>query len=242
MARAECARVARRDHRESGPPTSDRWRSSDPHAHRAMKIEEPVDGTLVVTYDSRALTRLMLVFTAVFLGVALYDVFVGPRGPARLIGLLGAAATCLLVAVVFLETAWFEFVRGTRTITWRRRWALQRRSGSLSFAAVQSVHAERPMGDDGTPSRRIVVRTTDGAVIPLTVGYRPDPDGEVLKTVDRIRVFLGQYTERAPMQEAERLASSGRKIDAIRVLREEQGLSLTEAKQRVDELHRPTGK
>ena len=98
------------------------------------------------------------------------------------------------------------------------------------------------MGDDGPPSRRIVVRTTDGAVIPLTVGYRPDPDGEVLKTVDRIRVFLWQYTERAPMQEAERLASSGRKIDAIRVLREEQGLSLTEAKQRVDELHRPTGK
>jgi ribosomal protein L7/L12 len=44
------------------------------------------------------------------------------------------------------------------------------------------------------------------------------------------------------MQEAERLVSSGRKIDAIRVLREEQGLSLTEAKQRVDELLRPTGK
>jgi hypothetical protein len=27
-----------------------------------MKIEEPADGTLVITYDSRALTRLMLVF------------------------------------------------------------------------------------------------------------------------------------------------------------------------------------
>jgi hypothetical protein len=203
-----------------------------------MKVQEPVAGTMVIAYDSWALTRLMSVFAVVFLGVAGYDVFIGVRGTGRLIGLLAAAGTCLGVAVIFLEAASFELVAATRTITWSRRWALRQHSGTITFASVQSVQAERPMGDDGTPSRRIVFRTTDGATVPLTVGYQPDPDGEVLKIADRIRRFIGQSSEPSPLQAVERLVASGRKIDAIRVLREEQGLSLTEAKQRVDELHR----
>ena len=203
-----------------------------------MKVQEPVAGTMVITHDSWALTRLMLVFAVVFLGVAGYDIFIGARGTGRLIGLLAAAGACLGVAVVFLEAASFEFVAASRTITWRRRWALRQYSGTIPFAAVQSVQAERPMGDSGTPSRRIIFRTTDGAAIPLTVGYQPDPDGEVLKIADRIRLFIGQSSEPSPMQEVERLVASGRRIDAIRALREEQGLSLTDAKRRVDELHR----
>ncbi len=206
-----------------------------------MKVQEPVAGTMVITYDSRALTRLMFAFAVLFLGVAGYDFYIGTRGTERLIGLLAAAATCSSVAIVFLETAAFEFVRSTRTITWRRRWALRQRSGSIAFADVESVMAERPMGDDGTPSRRIIFRTTDGVTIPLTVGYQPDPDDQVLKIADRVRAFLGQSSEQAHVQEVERLVASGRKVDAIRLLREEQGLGLTEAKQRVDELDRRSG-
>ena len=201
-----------------------------------MKVQEPAADTMVISYDSWALTRLMFVFAVLFLGIAGYDVFIGARGTDRLIGLLAAAGTCLAVAIIFLENASFEFVRTTQTITWRRRWALRQRSGTIPFAAVQSVHAERPLGDDGTPSRRVIFRTTDGSEIPLTVGYQPDPNGEVLKIAERIRVVLGHSSEQAPMQEVERLVSSGKKLEAIRVLREEQDLSLTEAKQRVDEL------
>ncbi len=201
-----------------------------------MKVQEPAAGTMVISYDSWALTRLMFAFAVLFLGIAGYDVFIGARGTDRLIGLLAAAGTCLAVAIIFLEKASFEFVRTTQTITWRRRWALRQHSGTIPFAAVQSVHAERPLGDDGTPSRRVIFRTTDGAEIPLTVGYQPDPNGEVLKIAERIRVVLGHSSEQAPMREVERLVSSGKKLEAIRVLREEQDLSLTEAKQRVDEL------
>lgn len=203
-----------------------------------MKVQEPAAGRMVITYDSWHLTRLMSAFAIVFLGVAGYDVFIGARGTDRLIGLLAAAGTCLGVAVIFLEAASFEFATTTRTITWRRRWGLRQQSGTMPFATVQSVQAERPMGDDGTPSRRIVFRTTDGATIPLTVGYQPDPDGEVLKIADRIRLVMGQGSGPSPTQEVERLVASGRTIDAIRVLREGQGLSLTEAKLRVDELRR----
>jgi ribosomal protein L7/L12 len=39
-------------------------------------------------------------------------------------------------------------------------------------------------------------------------------------------------------EELKLLIATGRKIEAVRVLRENEGLSLTEAKQRVDELNR----
>ena len=45
-----------------------------------MNLGETADGTLVVTYDGRGLTKLMLVATALFVGVAGYDLFVGARG------------------------------------------------------------------------------------------------------------------------------------------------------------------
>ena len=203
-----------------------------------MKVEEPVDGTLIVTYDSSGLTKLMLTVMALILGVAAYDLLVGTRGTDRLVGLLASAGTCLSIGIVFLETTWFEFAGATRLITWRRRWALRERSGTLPFAAVQSVLIETPMGDDGTPSRRISLRTKDGVGIPITVGYRPDPDRTVLQIATRIRTLLGHDSEETGTTDAKALVGAGRIIDAIRVLRQEEGLSLVEAKKRVDELAR----
>ena len=104
-----------------------------------MTIEERHDGTILVTYDSTRLTWLMLAVGGVCLATAGYDVFIGSRGTDRLAGLLGAAGTCLLVAIVFLERAWFQFALATRIVTWRRRWALRQRSGSIPFGSVQSV-------------------------------------------------------------------------------------------------------
>jgi hypothetical protein len=203
-----------------------------------MKVDERADGTLVVSYDGSSLTKFMLAAMAVFLATAAYDVFIGTRGTDRLVGLLGASATCLLVSVVFLETARFEFAAPTHLITWRRRWGLRERSGTMPFGAIQSVAVERPMGDDGTPSRRITLRMIDGAVVPLTVGYRPDSDGAILTTANRIRVALGQKAEEMPVADAAALVATGQLIEAIKVLRETESISLKEAKRRVDEIKR----
>ena len=201
-----------------------------------MTIEERHDGTILVTYDSTRLSWLMLAVGALCLAIAGYDVFIGPRGTDRLASLLGAAGTCLLVAIVFLERAWFQFALATRIVTWRRRWALRQRSGSIPFGSVQSVLVERPVGDDGTPSRRIVLETIAGEDIPMTVGYRPDTDGAVLHIASRIRALLGHDSGATHMHNVRALIAAGKMIDAIRILREEEGLNLLDAKRRIEEL------
>ena len=200
-----------------------------------MTIDERDDGTIIVTYDSTRLTWLMLAGAAVCLIVAGYDVSIGARGTDRVLGLFGAAGTCLLVAVVFLERAWFEFAPARRIVAWRRRWALRERSGTTPFKAIQSVLVERPIGDEGTPSRRIVLKTMDGDDIPITVGYRPDADGAVLRIASRIRALLGRQESEGHMHTVQALIAAGKTIEAIRVLREEEGLSLLDAKRRVEE-------
>jgi hypothetical protein len=206
-----------------------------------MTIVERGDGSLVVTYDSTRLTRLMLVLAAALLLVAAYDVFVGTRGTDRLVGLIAASGTCLLIALVFLERVWFQFAADTHILTWRRRWALRERSGSIPFDSIESVIVERPIGDDGTPSRRIVLKSESGEMIPITVGYRPDADGIVLQIADKIRARLGHNTGATHMRNVKALVAAGRNIDAIRVLREEEGLTLVDAKRRVDELRSREG-
>lgn len=200
-----------------------------------MTIDERGDGTILVTYDSTKLTWLMVAAAAVCLAVGGYDVFIGVRGTDRMLGLFGAAGTCLLVAIVFLERSWFQFSPATRIVVWRRRWALRERSGRTPFNAIQSVLVERPMGDDGTPSRRIVLKTLDGD-IPITVGYRSDADGAVLHIATRIRAILGHDTGASHLVNVQALIAAGKTIEAIRVLREEEGVSLVDAKRRVEEL------
>jgi hypothetical protein len=178
----------------------------------------------------------MLCAAGAFLAVAGYDVFIGARGTERLVALFGAAATCVLVAIAFLERAWFQFAPNTRTVTWRRRWAMRQRSGSMPFGSIQSVLVERPIGDEGTPSRRITLRTIDGREIPITVGYRPDADGTTVRIASRIRAVLGHEADATHMSNVRALIAAGRTIDAIRVVREEEGLSLLDAKRRVEEI------
>jgi hypothetical protein len=201
-----------------------------------MTIDERPDGTVLVTYDSRGLSVFMLAFSGLFVLVALYDLSIGTRGTARLVGLVGSATTGLLVAMVFLERAWFEFSPVTRVVTWRRRWALQQRSGTMPFDSIQSVLVDRPLGDEGTPSRRVTLLTTGGDNIPMTVGYRPDADDTIVRIAARIRAVLGRETKSTHLDAARALIAAGRSVEAVKLVRENEGLTLTEAKRRVERI------
>jgi hypothetical protein len=112
-----------------------------------MTIEERHDGTILVTYDSTRLTWLMLAVGGVCLATAGYDVFIGSRGTDRLASVLGAAGTCLLVAIVFLDIdgywgpmlAMFDRAVAAGFLRPSHR-ALAQRAGSVDEAKTRAEH------------------------------------------------------------------------------------------------------
>lgn len=197
-----------------------------------MQAREEPDGSLLLTYDSIRLSRFFFILAALPLGTAAYDYLLGARGSDRMAALLAAAATLMLAGLFFLEQARAVVNPLERTIVWSRRWLFRRRSGTLSFDDIAVVFPERPIGDEGTPSRRIVLRTKDGRMIPLTQGYAPDMDDGILRSSERIASMLGPRV--AAVDTVDALVIAGRPIDAIKHLRETRGLPLEEAKRQVD--------
>ena len=155
-----------------------------------MRIWEEANGSLVLTYDSTRLSTVLFVLTALLFGAAGRERFVASGDSERLIGLLGGAATLLLSGIAVRERAHALVNPVARAIVWNRQWAFRTRSGSLSFDDVAAVLPERPIGDEGIPSRRIVLRTTAGQTIPFTAGYRPDGDGAILAASQRIAAMV----------------------------------------------------
>lgn len=177
----------------------------------------------------------MLGGAALVAATAVYDLTIG-RGDDRLIGLIGAMATLLGVAAVMHETARCRVDPFHRIIEWDRRWAFQHRSGTLRFGDVRHVAIETPIGDEGVPSRRIVFHLHDGAMIPVTAGYRTDGDNQIANAAEAVRALMG-HDSKPPIDDVVRaLVASGRKVDAVKVLLQEEKLSLSEAKSRIDAL------
>jgi hypothetical protein len=193
------------------------------------------DGTLAVTHDSTLWSKVLFGLALLLMATAAYDYFVGTWHTNRLIGLLAGVATCALGGVVTLDQARIRVDPRTRTIAWDRRWGFRRRSGALSFDEVTSIGADRPVGDDGVPSRRIVLWTRDGRRIPLSAGYQVDANGDVLRTVEQIRRMLGRGDGESS-EFLQSLIDGGRIIDAVKLLRETRGLSISEAKSEIDAL------
>jgi hypothetical protein len=203
-----------------------------------MTTTEEADGSLLLTYDSTGWTKWLIGATLVMLGTALYDYFIGARGDDRLIGLLAGAATLALIALVMLEQSRFRVDPGSRLIEWEQRWGFRRRAGVTAFGDVQHVSVERPIGDTGIPSRRLVLHLADGTLLPVTVGYKPDVGDAISRSGETLRRILGQNPTPSPTELARALIKQGRRLEAVKTFVEHEGLSLKEAKDRVDQIDR----
>jgi hypothetical protein len=204
-----------------------------------MRALTDPDGSLVLTYDSAPWPKVLFVLTGLFAATAIYDLTIGSRGDDRLIGLIGAIATCGLMAVVVTESARVRISFATRTIEWRRMWAFRRWAGTVAFDEVQSIFAERSIASDTIPSRRIVLKTRDGRDIPFTQGYRPDGSDGLVRLAEQVRHLVGLADLAVSDDVLRSFLEDGRTIDAIKHLRETKGLSLVEAKHAVDDLMKP---
>jgi hypothetical protein len=203
-----------------------------------VDVKKAEDGSLLLTYDGRLWSKWLVGLALVMAATAVYDMTIGTRGDDRLIGLIGGIATCVGAAAVMYETARWRVDPCHRRIEWDRRWAFQHRSGTLSFGEVRHVAIEVPIGDDGVPSRRVVLHMQDGSMIPVTVGYRPDVDNRITSAAEALRALLGHDAKPSVDEVVRALLASGRKVDAVTVLVEQERLSLSDAKARIDALGR----
>ena len=84
----------------------------------------------------------------------------------------------------------------------------------------------------------VVLHMHDGSMIPVTVGYRPDGDNHIVDAAEALRALLGHQAKPSAAEVVRALLASGRKIDAVKVLVEQEQLSLSDAKARIDALGR----
>lgn len=202
-----------------------------------MQAVEGADGSLVLSYDTRTWARLATAAMVMFLVTAAYDYAFGRRGEGRMIGLFGSAATMSVIAYAMSERARFHVDPARRTIEWEQGFAFRMRRGSLGFDEVRHVSLERPIGDNGVPSRRVILHLANGTQMPVTAGYRPDGDRAITMAGELLRQKLG-HAGPAVSDTARLLIQAGRKLEAVRLLADEERLSLTDAKKRADDLKR----
>lgn len=153
----------------------------------------------------------------------------------RTIGLIGASITCLFF-LLLSETSDFVFDAGARRLAWNRRVGLVRRSGVVPFEEIEQVVVRTALGSDSVaPSQRIVLLTRNSE-LPLTASYSPsDAHAE---NAECLRVFLGRTQVEPLTASVNALVASGRDLDAIRELRLQRGMSLTDAHAEVEQIRR----
>jgi hypothetical protein len=191
---------------------------------------------MIVSYDGTGMSRLLSIIGIVFLGIAAYTLFREPARRDRLIGSFAGFVTCVVASLLTLERSRFELDPRVRSITWRRRWGWSVREGITTFDRVRAVVVQTPIGDDGVPSLRLALLLVEGGEVPLTMGYGPDPSGELPELGDRLRGMLGLEQHVGLAGHLQQLVNQGKSIEAIKIIRQKGDVSLEEAKRRVDEL------
>jgi hypothetical protein len=151
----------------------------------------------------------------------------------RWIGLAGATATCALFFLFGYETGRFNFDSRTRSLTWSKQHGPFKKNGSLPFDSIDDVLLQPGPRRHGVyRNHRVVLVTRDGD-LPLMTAYEYDKMNRVI--AEKIRTLLGMPSEDFDAS-VRLLLERGEEIAAIDLLREKRGLSLAEARDRVEEL------
>ena len=153
-------------------------------------------------------------------------------GDKEAIGMVLGLLLCAFGAVLLFRRDRFVFDESHRQLRWSK-WSLARASaGAVDFSDILDVTMESIGGSEGGGTYRVALRTKTGTV-PLTETYSRDAD-DWRPLVERLRGIVGLGGNRGADADARSLAGQGRIIDAVRQLRETEGLSTTQAKAKVD--------
>lgn len=191
----------------------------------------------VVTFEESAIV-LPLIFGAAALFLAYQVIMAYVAVPPELGDIAGASVTGLVffgAAVFFAERSIFAFDPRVGTLFWRRANIFTRRSGKISFGDITGVELQSMSGGKAVPSYRIMLRARSGDV-PMTRGYSGGPK-KWQPIAERIQAIMGESTDGTPLDSGiEGLVRDGRIIDAVRQLRDAEGLSLEDAKAEIERI------
>jgi hypothetical protein len=149
------------------------------------------------------------------------------------------AALCVLFGLPFLRATDVTFDKIDRICAIRRFDVVRMTRTRLAFADITDVRVEiAPMPDDGATISCRLSLATASAVVPLTASYAPDqPRYNAMRDAVLETVFR-DGSRPAALDPVRMLVKEGRIIDAVTILRVRDGLDLTTASARVDELRK----
>jgi hypothetical protein len=191
------------------------------------QILKDSDNELVITIRSPliAWTGCLGIVFLVYLAYLLFTP--GHSGDKRIIGLVGATATCALTFLAFYEKSMFTFDLRSRILTWSRQRGFAKHGGTLPLTAIDRVVLQSCMGNDRYyPSHRVVLVTRNGE-LPMMIAYEHDDMNDVI--AERIRSFLALSSNTLLEDSVRTLVECGQDVDAIRLLCEKTGITLTDA-------------
>jgi hypothetical protein len=197
----------------------------------AMRITENTPSRL------RLRDRTLWISAVCFAAAAIFVVrFAFDRDqPAVLI----PAALFAMFGLAFLRATDVTFDKIERVCAIRRLDVLRLTRIRLAFAEITEARVEiAPMPDNpAVPPCRLSL-VTPSAVVPLTTGYEPSQQRYHAMRDAVLEAVLADGKRPAAPDPVRMLAKAGRIIDAVAMLRARDGLDLTTASKRVDELRK----
>jgi hypothetical protein len=165
----------------------------------------------------------------------------GPMSVGRIIGIASGSVFLLLLASV-LDNRLFVFDPVQKWVTWKQQNWFRSRGGQLPFGDIKDVLVtrERVGSDQATRSydHYTAVLVTTGGSIRLT-GTSSLNKREYEELANAILAILAAPDEGLSQEgEVDRLVAAGRMIDAVTLIRREQGVGLAEARKMTDDLKR----
>jgi hypothetical protein len=149
------------------------------------------------------------------------------------------AVLSLIFGLAFLHATDVTFDKVERICVIRRFDVLRLTRTRLAFADIADVRVEiAPMQDDADALSCRLSLVTASAVVPLTASYEPNQKRYNAMRDAVLEAVFGDRPRPGAVDPVRMLVKQGRIIDAVAILRMREGLDLTTASARVDELRK----
>ena len=197
-----------------------------------MKITKDSQDLVVIEHKP-GLFEYILSIASIFLIITFFEIIL--LTPEDKKNLLGAAFGCIFIIsalALFYEQNEFKFNTISRQLSWKRNRVFKKTDGILSFHNIKNVVIQTYSNKNSSLSR--VVLKTDSEDLPLTISYIGNHGCR--KVTEKLHSLFKFESRDLVMDSVFEMVSKGNEIEAIKLLRNEKEISLTEAKNVVTDL------